>query len=176
MDETVTGLWPMSSKTNRHHKQLFTSPTRRAFLRAPGVTSLSPSMNQIDPSTVLAQNECGFCKRMEKHTIVPIQEEDLHWAKKYNTHVEGNPPVAHFVLRRKRPQESHDPSEIEKRNIASVREENWHLAHQNELTDHERALSGGVSSEKFEVFISCNLVQFILNGALPEIQRHNGRN
>jgi len=53
-------------------------------------------MNQIDPSTPLAQVECTFCKRMEKHTIVQIQEENLHWAKMYNVHMEGNPPMAHF--------------------------------------------------------------------------------
>ena len=59
-------------------------------------------MNQIDPSTPLAQVECTFCKRMEKHIIVQIQEENLHWAKMYNVHMEGNPPMAHFPPRRKK--------------------------------------------------------------------------
>ena len=57
---------------------------------------LSPPMNQIDPNMLLAQEECGCCKRMEEHTIVPIREEGLHWALKHKIHVEGNPPLAHF--------------------------------------------------------------------------------
>jgi len=73
-------------------------------------------MDQIDPSMPLSQEECGFLKRMEKHTIVPIQEEDVHWAKKYNMHVEDPP------------QESHATSELEKSNIASTKEENLDLA------------------------------------------------
>ena len=139
---------PMSSKVI---KQLFTGPDRLAFQRAPtdvpGRISLSPLMNQIDSSTLLAQGG-AFFKRTEKHTIVPIQEEDLHWEKKDNMNVEGNPPMAHFSLPLNAPQESHDPSELEKRNIASVEKENLDLAHQNKLTKH--ALSGDVSSEKFE--------------------------
>ena len=58
-------------------------------------------MNQLDPGMPLAQGGCIFCKRMEKHTIVQIQEENLHWAKMYNVHVEGNPPMAHFPRRKK---------------------------------------------------------------------------
>ena len=34
-------------------------------------------MNQV--STLPAQEECGFCKRIAKDTVFPIQEEDLHW-------------------------------------------------------------------------------------------------
>jgi len=77
-------------------------------------------MNQIDSSTPLEHRECIFCKRMEEHTIIPLEGENLHWAKVYNVHLEGNPPIAHFPPRRKTLQESHDPSKLERRNTASV--------------------------------------------------------
>ena len=54
----------MSSKTN--------TPSQTIVLR-PGSVSLTFS------SRLTQVRYHGFRKRMEKHTVVPIQEEDLHW-------------------------------------------------------------------------------------------------
>jgi hypothetical protein len=91
----------ITAERGRQSRDFFETPFRTT-LESLNRVSIFSIMNQIDSSTPPAQGECSFCKRMVEHAIVPIQEKYVHWAKVYNVHLEGNPPIAHFAPRGER--------------------------------------------------------------------------